>query len=168
MIIIHCEKKGLNISRDNLKISFKSMTSGDSLDDTDMMVATVSGIHDLYKGIEEITSSDANNLVIDDEQFKLLFDNLTSRYLNISDLIKISDNKFNNQEFNDEDMGFSPSRPSRSDSVDFESPGDFEAEELSPSEEQSIDNDNAQAYQDFATADDGIELEGPQTITTEG
>lgn len=168
MIIIHCEKKGLNISRDNLKISFKSITSGDSLDDTDMMVATVSGINDLYKGIEEITSSDANNLVIDDEQFKLLFDNLTSRYLNISDLIKISDNKFNNQEFNDDDMGFSPSGPSRRDSVDFESPGDFEAEELSPSEEQSIDNDNAQAYQDFATADDGIELEGPQTITTEG
>ena len=167
LIWLHCKKKGLNISKDNINISFKAITSGDSLDDTDMMVATVAGINDLYKGIEEITSSDANNLVIDDEQFKTLFDSLTSRYLNISDLIKISENKFDEQQFQDDDMGFSPSGPSNS-SSSFSSANDFEDLEMSPAEEESVDNDNEQAYQDFASADDGIKLEGPQTITTEG
>ena len=167
LIWLHCKKKGLNISKDNINISFKAITSGDSLDDTDMMVATVAGINDLYKGIEEITSSDANNLVIDDEQFKTLFDSLTSRYLNISDLIKISENKFDEQQFQDDDMGFSPSGPSNS-SSSFSSDNDFEDLEMSPAEEESIDNNNEQAYQDFASADDGIKLEGPQTITTEG
>ena len=52
-------------------------------------------LHINTAGIEEITSSENNNLVIDDQQFKELFDNLTSKYLNISNLIKISDTKFN-------------------------------------------------------------------------
>lgn len=165
IICLHCKKKGLNISRENLVVKFKAITSGDSLDDTDMMVATVTGINDLYKGIEEITNSESNNLVIDSQQFKQLFDNLTSKYLNISDLIKVSDSKFNEQEFSDNDMGFSPSGPSGpSSSMD----ADFEEMGIGDAEEQAIDSENADAYQEFATADDGIELEGPQTITTEG
>ena len=168
LIMIHLEKRGLNISRANLSVKFKAITSGDSLDDTDMMVATVTGINDLYKGIEEITSSSNNNLVIDDQQFKELFDNLTSRYLNISDLIKIDDNKFNEDEFggDDEDGGFEPlgsPRPRTKPSKD----SDFEPTS-SPSEMDAIDRANDAAYNDFATATDNIELEEPQIITTEG
>ena len=170
LIMIHCTKKGLNISKDNLVVKFKAITSGDALDDTDMMVATVSGINDLYKGIEEITSSENNNLVIDDQQFKELFDSLTSKYLNISNLIKISDTKFDDKEFGMEDGGFedlgSPS--GRSISSPSTGPSDFEDLEPSSPASNSIDNQNNAAYQDFANADDGIELEEPETITAEG
>lgn len=166
IIGLHCEKMGVNISRQNLQVKFKAITSGDSLDDTDMMVATVSGINDLYKGIEEITNSDSNNLVIDDFQFKQLFDNLTSRYLNISDLIKISDTKFNQPDWQDDgsfEPAGSPSSRNNYSTPDFSN--DFE---LTPEEENSIDSENAAAKQDFINADDGIKLEGPETITTEG
>ena len=162
LICIHCEKKGLNISRENIVIKFKSITSGDSLDDTDMMVATVTGINDLYKGIEEITSSDSNNLVIDDQQFKQLFDNLTSRYLNISDLIKIDEAKHNEEEFKD-DEGFEP--VGSNSNTDFGNDIDTGFEDAGV--ENAVDRENAEAYNDFATASDNIELEEPQEIETE-
>lgn len=94
-LMIHCKYKGLNISRDNISIKFKALTSGDCLDDTDLMCAVVTSMGDLYKALDEITSSDNNYLVLDDEQFKQLFNDITSRYLNISNLIRYDKNKFN-------------------------------------------------------------------------
>ena len=90
------------------------------------------------------------------------------RYLNISDLINISDSKLNDEEFTDSDE-FEPLGPPSSRSSDFENVEAPGADlEFSPSEEASIDRSNEAAYQDFVNADDGIELEGPETITTEG
>ena len=166
IIMIHLSKKGVNISRDNLQVKFKAITSGDSLDDTDMMVATVTGINDLYKGIEEITSSENNNLVIDDQQFKELFDNLTSRYLNISNLIKISDKKFNDEEFSDE-QGFEPMEGPSSAGGSRERLSQEGSNIDAGFESAGIDADNEAAYNDFATASDNFELEGPQEIETE-
>ena len=166
IIMIHLNKKGVNISRDNLQVKFKAITSGDSLDDTDMMVATVTGINDLYKGIEEITSSENNNLVIDDQQFKELFDNLTSRYLNISNLIKISDKKFNDEEFSDE-QGFEPMEGSASAGGSRERLSQEGSNIDAGFESAGIDADNEAAYNDFANASDNFELEGPQEIETE-
>lgn len=93
-ILLHLSHKGLNISRSNLVVKFKAITSGDALDDTDLLVGLVTGLNDLYKALDEITASERNNLVLDDEQFKKLFDKITSTYLNTNDLIKIDDNKF--------------------------------------------------------------------------
>ena len=95
-LMIHLKHCGLNVSRANLSVKFKAITSGDSLDDTDMLVGLVAGIGDLYKALDEITSSANNKLVLDDEQFKELFDNLTGKYLNISNLIMIDEEKFEN------------------------------------------------------------------------
>lgn len=164
ILMIHLTNRGMNISRDNLSIKFKAITSGDSLDDTDMMVATVAGINDLYKAVEEIASSENNNLVVDSNQFKQLFDNLTSRYLNISDLLVIDENKFNKQEFGGEDgEGFEPlGEPSGSrdigDVTTTPSENDFEA----PSE------NGQDVYNDFVNATDNIEIDEPEIITTEG
>lgn len=166
ILCLHCEKLNINISRENINIKFKSITSGDSLDDTDMMVATVTGINDLYKGIEEITSSDSNNLVIDDQQFKQLFDNLTSRYLNISDLIKISDDKFNKDEYNDEE-GFTPDSDFDG-NFDRDFDNDFNSETGNEPSDNTQSSGGDDAYQDFVNTVDDIELEEPQTITTEG
>lgn len=164
IIMLHLDKKGIHISRDNLSVKFKAITSGDSLDDTDMMVATVTGINDLYKGIEEITSSENNNLVIDDQQFKQLFDNLTSRYLNISDLIKISDSKFNDEEFNDE--GFEPlGAPSGGSNDRLDNEPNFEPSEGPKLD--TVDRSNEEAYNDFATAEDNLDIDNTQEIETE-
>jgi hypothetical protein len=172
LILLHLSKKGINVKRDNISVKFKAITSGDALDDTDMMVATVTGINDLYKGIEEITNSDNNNLVLDDEQFKQLFNNLTSRYLNISNLIKIDENKFDNIEdggFDDGD-GFeplgSPSRD-RGGSTSAPSKDDGLFSDLTPDQEDRIDNANDDAYDDFANWSDNVELSEPQSIETE-
>lgn len=107
-LMIHFEHMGLNISRSNLVVKFKAITSGDSLDDTDLLVGLVTGIGDLYKALDEITASENNNLELDDEQFKQLFDDWTGKYLNISDLLKINENKFTNIEGEDSGAGFEP------------------------------------------------------------
>ena len=107
-LMIHFEHMGLNISRSNLVVKFKAITSGDSLDDTDLLVGLVTGIGDLYKALDEITASENNNLELDDEQFKQLFDDWTGKYLNISDLLKINENKFANIEGEDTGAGFEP------------------------------------------------------------
>jgi len=39
----------IHISRKNLVVKFKAITSGDSLDDSDMMEANITCINDLYK-----------------------------------------------------------------------------------------------------------------------
>lgn len=105
-LMIHLRHKGLNVSRDNLSVKFKAITSGDSLDDTDLMCSVITSIGDLYKALDEITASENNNLVLDNEQFKELFNDLTSRYLNISNLIKLDENKFANMD--GEEGGFEP------------------------------------------------------------
>ena len=84
------------MERANLSVKFKAITSGDTLDDTDMLVALATGLGDLYKALDEITSSDHNNLVLDDDQFKQLYDDITGKYLNVSNLIRVDEFKFNN------------------------------------------------------------------------
>lgn len=161
-LFLHCSKKGLTIKKENISVKFKSLTSGDALEDTDIMVAGVTAINDIYKGVEEITSSENNNLVFDDAQFKQLYDNLTGRFLNMSDLIRISDNKFDTQEGNEfEDDGFEPSGPRDTGDIDIDDFGDLGAEDEGPSGPETND-----AYNDFVNASDDIELEGPQEITT--
>ena len=95
-LMIDLEHCGLNVSRANLSVKFKAITSGDTLDDTDMLVALATGLGDLYKALDEITSSDHNNLVLDDDQFKQLYDDITGKYLNVSNLIRVDEFKFNN------------------------------------------------------------------------
>lgn len=103
-LMIDLEHCGLNVSRSNLSVKFKAITSGDTLDDTDMLVALATGLGDLYKALDEITSSDHNNLVLDDEQFKQLYDDITGKYLNVSNLLRIDELKFNNVDGTDGDF----------------------------------------------------------------
>ena len=107
-IMIHMEHRGLRINRENITVKFKAITSGDSLDDTDLLVGLVTGIGDLYKALDEITASEHNNLELDDEQFKQLFDDWTGKYLNIANLIKVNKNKFDNIEGEESEGQFEP------------------------------------------------------------
>lgn len=158
-LMIHLSHCGMNISRSNLSVKFKAITSGDSLDDTDMLVGLIAGINDLYKALDEITSSDNNNLVLDNEQFKELFDDLTSKYLNISNLIKIDENKFENLEGED-GAGFEP----------IGSPGDHSSGPItgpSQSIEMSSGGVEDNSYQDFVANSNDIGVEGTEPAIEE-
>ena len=156
LLIRHLSAKGLNINEHNILVKFKSITSGDSLDDTDMMVATIEGINNLYKGIEEICSSEYNDLVLDSEQFKDLFDSLTSKYLNISNLIKVDEHKFDNpeEEFND-DLG----GPADTGFDDSEAP-DIGSDERLPGSEDSSFEEFGNSTED--TSGGGTLVENPE------
>lgn len=157
LLVRHLKLKGLNISVDNILVKFKSLTSGDSLDDTDMMVATVEGINNLYKGIEEICSSEHNDLVMDSEQFKELFDSLTSKYLNISNLIKVDPHKFDDP---DSDFNDGAGSPSDVNFEDNEGPSiEIGADERAPGSEDT-------SYEEFensteSTTSGGTLVENP-------
>ena len=161
LIIRHLSLKGINIDPNNLLVKFKSLTSGDSLDDTDMMVATIEGINNLYKGIEEICASEHNSLVIDSEQFKELFDSLTSKYLNISNLLKIDEHKFD-----DPDADFSDAGSPTDNGFDETEPVEIGANERPSGSEDT-------SYEEFSNStgdNEGGELmnELPMETPTEG
>ena len=159
LIMLHLEYMGINISRANLSVKFKAITSGDTLDDTDMLVGLVTGVGDLYKALDEITASENNNLRLDDEQFKELFDTITGKYLNISNLLYIDENKFENMDGED-GSGFEP----------IGSPGDHSPEPVTgpsgPSMESTIAANDA-AYNDFAAESTEIGVPGTETATEE-
>ena len=156
-LMIHLKHCGLNVSRANLSVKFKSITSGDSLDDTDMLVGLVAGISDLYKALNEITSSEHNQLVLDDEQFKQLFDDLTGKYLNISNLVRVDENKFENIDGEDGML----------DTIPGPSPRSKESTSPVTPAVSSIDVSNDAAYADFVQDTNEIGLEGTEPAIEE-
>ena len=125
LLMIHLEHCGFNINRDNISIKFRAITSADALDDTDLLLGLITAISDMYKALNEITSADTNRLVLDDEQFKAFFDRCTSTYLNISNLIRVDDDKFEDvdgEEKQDSDFVMAPPRHKESEPVRQESP----------------------------------------------
>lgn len=158
----HLTLKGILVEKSNLKARFKPLTNGDFLDDIDMMVAAVTGLADLYDAAEKIANSKNNNCVIDDAKLKEVWDTYTSSLMNISGLIKIDEDKFDNEEFEDEDMadfggpsGRSRERLSRGtespETSRTESP-EIETETPTTSQEQAIDNANAESMADFVNS----------------
>lgn len=157
----HLKAKNMNVKRSAIKVRFKSLTNGDVLDDVDVLVATVTGLADMYDALEKIASSENNDLVIDSDKLQEIWDIYTSNIVNIQGLLKKDENKFANP---DEDMGdysgFSggPSRPSGLGAPsaprggeDIEEPESPETE-LSPSEENAIDRSNAEMESDFVNS----------------
>lgn len=169
-IMLHLQKMGVNISRDNLSVTFKTLTNGDNLDDLDLMVGTIEGVNNFYKGVSEIVSDESNNFEIDSIQFKKFFDKVTSRYLNTSDIIKLKEEVIESES----GPGFEAGPTD-----DFEYEDEFEVTGEGPSKEPDFSSvgisgsdkpfagGEESAYDNFARQDDGINLEAPQEIITE-
>lgn len=163
ILMIHLEHCGFNINRDNLRVSFKALTSADAMDDTDLLLGLVNAISDMWVALDKITSSDNNNLTIDDEQFKAFFDRCTSTYLNISNILRIDEAKFDSVDGEDNESGFEPSSPTPSSSS------------LSKPESPSVDiniNDNKgfsgeEVVDDFVANSADIGVEGAEPATEE-
>lgn len=147
-VYLHLTKKGFNISRDNLYCKFVTITCGDSLDDTDMMVATITGVNEMYKGLEEISSSEYNELELDSDQFKIFYDSITDKYMNISSILRKSETKLQDNYTDKQGTGgpsgdigydtfddFQPDNSGEDDSY-----AEFEANsEIEPNEDENIE-----------------------------
>ena len=158
-IMAELTHRGIKISRDNLVVKFKALTSGDTLEDTDLLVGLVAGINDLYKSLDEITASDNNDIELDNEQFLQLFNELTSKYLNISNLLKINPNKFDNIE--GQDGGFEP--------IGTHAPREHGSSEVTPvpSMDMSFDTGGQDEYDDFVQNSNDIGLPGTEPAVEE-
>lgn len=162
ILMIHLEHCGFNINRDNLRISFKALTSADAMDDTDLLLGLVNAISDMWVALDKITSSDNNNLTIDDEQFKAFFDRCTSTYLNISNILRIDEAKFDSVDGEDNGSGFEPSAPT---------PSSSSSKPESPSVDINI-NDNSgfsgeEVVDDFVANSADIGVEGAEPAIEE-
>ena len=163
---IHLQHCGMNINKENLSVTFKALTSADALDDTDLLLGLVTAISDMYEALSKITSSDNNRLVLDDEQFKAFFDRCTSTYLNISNLIRVDEDKFEDIEGEDggsfgDDSDFTPSS----------GPMHKEREESTPSVNVEVNTGSgdtgSDAYSDFVSASNDIGLPGTEPAIEE-
>lgn len=162
ILMIHLEHCGFNINRDNLRVSFKALTSADAMDDTDLLLGLVNAISDMWVALDKITSSDNNNLTIDDEQFKAFFDRCTSTYLNISNILRIDEAKFDSVDGEDNGSGFEPSAPT---------PSSSSSKPESPSVDINI-NDNKgfsgeEVVDDFVANSADIGVEGAEPAIEE-
>lgn len=164
ILTIHLTHCGINVNRENLSVTFKALTSADALDDTDLLLGLVTAISDMYENISKITDSEGNRLVLDDEQFKAFFDRCTSTYLNIANLIRIDEDKFESIDGED-DGGFTPSAPSG---------GTHRSDQKSetPSVNVEVNNNSSggeedSAYADFVASSNDIGLPGTEPAIEE-
>lgn len=160
IIYAHLKAKNKNVKRSNIKVKFKALTNGDVLDDIDVMVATITGLADMYDALEKIASSENNELVIDSDKLQEVWDIYTSNLVNISGLLKKDPNKFADDDFDDGDMPGGATSNSARERLGgtslrgggAEPPEINEPEgetELSPEAEAQIDKANAESIADF-------------------
>lgn len=161
IIFQHLTAKNKNVKRSHIKVKFKALTNGDILDEIDVMVATITGLADMYDALEKIASSENNELVIDSDKLKEVWDIYTSNLINVSGLLKKDLNKFDNEDgFGDTDMFGGGDRPPRSARPTMrntppegvEEPDVEETPDLTPEQEQSIDKNNAESEADFVNS----------------
>lgn len=155
IVHLHLQAKNKNIKKSNIKVKFKALTNGDVLDDVDVMVATITGLADMYDALEKIASSENNNLVIDSDRLQKMWDTYTSNLVNISGLLKRDMDKFDKDNLDVSDFDglttSSRTREERPSSIMQKSEPEQETE--IPSEQESeIDQANDNAITDFKNA----------------
>lgn len=161
IIFNHLKAKSKTVKRSNIKCKFKALTNGDILDDVDVMVATITGLADMYDALEKIAASENNQLVIDSDKLQEVWDIYTSNLVNISGLLRKDPNKFEQDEFGFDSDNFGGTggssardRLSNRPSPRMEEPKSSAPEEpdLSPNEEEAIDRNNAESEADFVNS----------------
>ena len=155
IVHLHLQAKNKNIKKSNIKVKFKALTNGDVLDDVDVMVATITGLADMYDALEKIASSENNNLVIDSGRLQKMWDTYTSNLVNISGLLKRDMDKFDKDNLDVSDFDglttSSRTREERPSSIMQKSEPEQETE-IPSEQEAEIDQANDNAITDFKNA----------------
>lgn len=159
---VQADLKACNIFVEDksIKVRFKTLTSADSLDETDITVGTIEGLNNIFKNLVEIEDA-RPDLKVSSEVFKKIFDTQTRKYLGFTDLLQYIENVKPSDEFEgenddvDDDLDFESDYSSTSDAYDdfanspvndgdhnFE-PVEVEADigpEATPNEQNDIEN----------------------------
>lgn len=159
---VQADLKACNIFVEDksIKVRFKTLTSADSLDETDITVGTIEGLNNIFKNLVEIEDA-RPDLKVSSEIFKKIFDTQTRKYLGFTDLLQYIENVKPSDEFEgenddvDDDADFESDYSSTSDAYDdfanspvndgddnFE-PVEVETDigpEATPNEENNIEN----------------------------
>ena len=159
---VQADLKACNIFVEDksIKVRFKTLTSADSLDETDITVGTIEGLNNIFKNLVEIEDA-RPDLKVSSEVFKKIFDTQTRKYLGFTDLLQYIENVKPSDEFEgenddvDDDVDFESDYSSTSDAYDdfanspvndgddnFE-PVEVETDigpEATPNEENNIEN----------------------------
>lgn len=107
----------------SIKVRFKTLTSADSLDETDITVGTIEGLNNIFKNLVEIEDA-RPDLKVSSEVFKKIFDTQTRKYLGFTDLLQYIENVKPSDEFEgenddvDDDLDFESDYSSTSDAYD--------------------------------------------------
>lgn len=106
----------------SIKVRFKTLTSADSLDETDITVGTIEGLNNIFKNLVEIEDA-RPDLKVSSEVFKKIFDTQTRKYLGFTDLLQYIENVKPSDEFEGEnddvdDLDFESDYSSSSDAYD--------------------------------------------------
>ena len=107
----------------SIKVRFKTLTSADSLDETDITVGTIEGLNNIFKNLVEIEDA-RPDLKVSSEVFKKIFDTQTRKYLGFTDLLQYIENVKPSDEFEgenddvDDDLDFESDYSSSSDAYD--------------------------------------------------
>ena len=144
---VQADLKACNIFVEDksIKVRFKTLTSADSLDETDITVGTIEGLNNIFKNLVEIEDA-RPDLKVSSEVFKKIFDTQTRKYLGFTDLLQYIENVKPSDEFEGE-----------TDDIDDDS--DFESDYSSTSD----------AYDDFANSpvNDGDDNFEPVEVETD-
>ena len=144
---VQADLKACNIFVEDksIKVRFKTLTSADSLDETDITVGTIEGLNNIFKNLVEIEDA-RPDLKVSSQVFKKIFDTQTRKYLGFTDLLQYIENVKPSDEFEGEN-----------DDVDDDS--DFESDYSSTSD----------AYDDFANSpvNDGDDNFEPVEVETD-
>ena len=160
---VQADLKACNIFVEDksIKVRFKTLTSADSLDETDITVGTIEGLNNIFKNLVEIEDA-RPDLKVSSQVFKKIFDTQTRKYLGFTDLLQYIENVKPSDEFegenddvDDDDADFESDYSSASDAYDnfanspvndgddnFE-PVEVETDigpEATPNEENNIEN----------------------------
>ena len=159
---VQADLKACNIFVEDksIKVRFKTLTSADSLDETDITVGTIEGLNNIFKNLVEIEDA-RPDLKVSSQVFKKIFDTQTRKYLGFTDLLQYIENVKPSDEFEgenddvDDDVDFESDYSSTSDAYDdfanspvndgddnFE-PVEVETDiglEATPNEENNIEN----------------------------
>lgn len=159
---VQADLKACNIFVEDksIKVRFKTLTSADSLDETDITVGTIEGLNNIFKNLVEIEDA-RPDLKVSSQVFKKIFDTQTRKYLGFTDLLQYIENVKPSDEFEgetddiDDDSDFESDYSSTSDAYDnfanspvndgddnFE-PVEVETDigpEATPNEENNIEN----------------------------
>jgi hypothetical protein len=81
--------QGIVVTKDFIEPKFRTLINGDTLDDVEMLVATVTALGELYTTLDTIAMSEQTDLIIDTKKFEKFFNSYISQFVSLQGVLKV-------------------------------------------------------------------------------